>query len=591
MIVMNRTFRAIFFICFDIFLSFVSFVLASLLRFSGDIPNEFYKGVILGMILMTFLRIVFLWFYRVYMVPWRFFGIYEAKKIFIANLLSAISFFTIFSLFTDIFSPFPRSVILIDFVLSIFFIGVLRISKRMLLDKSKNKNSNVACIVVGISSRTKHVLQGMKHGDINYYAEALFDDTGDFTGSYFENFTIMSMDKLEEVAKSNGITTAIIAKNFSPKELLNLHEKLLSYSIVDIKIFSLVGKEKTSLRDISINDLLARKPKDLDNDFVQKFIQNKTVLITGAGGSIGTQLSILCDKFGARELILIDNCEFNLYQIGEKLKNNVALKLTDITNFKDLEVIFNQYKPQVILHAGAYKHVWMCELNKKSAVFNNILGTKNLVDLSIKYGVNKFVLISTDKAVSPTSVMGATKRICELYCLNSNINDITQISAVRFGNVLGSSGSVIPKFQEQIKNNQALSVTHPDVKRYFMLTSEACQLVLQAAQISKGGELFVLDMGEPVKIVDLANKMLQLSNKEYLGIKFTGLKEGEKLFEELLTDEEHKKTRFESIFVAQSTQCDINELNLAIQDLLCQTDDCKIVEKIRQIVPEFNHKG
>ena len=228
----------------------------------------------------------------------------------------------------------------------------------------------------------------------------------------------------------------------------------------------------------------------------------------------------------------------------------------------------------------------LCEANPKAAVVNNIIGTKILIDLSIEYGVSKVVMISSDKAVRPTNIMGATKRVCELYALNSNLPAKTEIVAVRFGNVLGSSGSVIPKFKEQIENNKPLTVTHPDITRYFMLVSEACQLVLQAASIAKGGELFVLDMGEPIKIADLAKKMLILSNKEHLGVEFVGLRPGEKLYEELLINKDDVKTEFQSIFVTHSGEYDVAKLNEQIENLT-HADD--VAEALKEIVPEFNH--
>ena len=286
---------------------------------------------------------------------------------------------------------------------------------------------------------------------------------------------------------------------------------------------------------------------------------------------------------------MVDHSEFNLYKIGEDTKDRRTIsKLVNIVNFKDFEEIFTQFRPQIVIHAAAYKHVPLCELNPRSAVENNILGTKNTIDLSKKYGVKKIVMISSDKAVRPTNIMGTTKRVCELYALNSNEKGACEIVCVRFGNVLGSSGSVIPKFKAQIAANKPLTVTHPDITRYFMLTSEACQLVLQAASIANGGELFVLDMGEPVKIVDLAKKMLLLSNKEHLGIEFVGLRTGEKLYEELLINKDDVKTKFESIFVTHSSPYDIAVLNEQIADLL-ELEDEDVAGELKKIVPEFNH--
>ena len=251
-----------------------------------------------------------------------------------------------------------------------------------------------------------------------------------------------------------------------------------------------------------------------------------------------------------------------------------------------LEQTFKVHMPEIVIHAAAYKHVPLVEANIHEGVLNNIIGTKNVIDLSIKYGVKKFVMISTDKAVRPTNVMGTTKRICELYAQNSNGNG-TDIVAVRFDNVLGSSGSVIPKFKSQIENGQNITVTHPDITRYFMLIPEACELVLQAGAIGTGGEIFILDMGEPIKIVDLAKKMIELSGKSDIEIEFTGLRPGEKLYEELLIDDSDTKTDYDSITVAKPTKYDIDELNKDIEELLACEDKLK---KLKEIVPEFNHQ-
>ncbi|WP_297963892.1 polysaccharide biosynthesis protein, partial [uncultured Campylobacter sp.] len=339
-------------------------------------------------------------------------------------------------------------------------------------------------------------------------------------------------------------------------------------------------------------DLLARKPKDLDTKAIENFIKDKIVLVTGAGGTIGSEICKQCLKFGAKRLIMVEHSEFNLYSINEATGADARneLKMINVVYRHELEEVFAEFHPEVVVHAAAYKHVPLCEFNPHLAVKNNVVGTKNVIDLSKKYGAKKVVLISTDKAVRPTNIMGTTKRICELYALNSNdAASDTQIVAVRFGNVLGSSGSVIPKFKRQIEANEPLTVTHPEITRYFMLVSEACQLVLQAASIAQGGELFVLDMGEPVKIADLAKRMLQLAGKEELGIKFVGLRPGEKLYEELLIDENDKSTKYQSIFVTHSAKYDLEELNSQIEEL-SECEDAQVADKLKRIVPEFSHR-
>ncbi|HFD14586.1 MAG TPA: polysaccharide biosynthesis protein, partial [Epsilonproteobacteria bacterium] len=340
--------------------------------------------------------------------------------------------------------------------------------------------------------------------------------------------------------------------------------------------------------------LLARHPQDLDKEKISSFIKNKTILITGAGGSIGSEIVRQCIKFDVKKLILFDHSEYNLYQIEQEVasKADTICVMQSVVNKEQLRRTFETYTPQIVIHAAAYKHVPMVEANIEEGIVNNVIGTKNCIDVSIENNVDKFILISTDKAVRPTNVMGTTKRICELYAQNvvssENVTAKgTEIVAVRFGNVLGSSGSVIPKFKSQIEKGQNITVTHPDITRYFMLIPEACELVLQAGAIGKGGEIFILDMGEPIKIVDLAQKMIELSGRDDIKIEFTGLRPGEKLYEELLIDETDMHTGYESITVAAPTPYAIDTLNNDIEVLLQSEDK---LAQLKNIVPEFDHK-
>ena len=348
---------------------------------------------------------------------------------------------------------------------------------------------------------------------------------------------------------------------------------------------------------MEVEDLLARHPKGLDKSKISEFIDGKIVMITGAGGSIGSEICRQCVKYGASKLILVEHSEYNLYAIEHELVSLMQSELEvqiipKMLNVKDkdfLDEVFAKYKPDIVVHAAAYKHVPMVEENISSGILNNIIGTKTCIDLAVKYEVEKFVLISTDKAVRPTNVMGTTKRICELYAQNKNSSK-TEIVAVRFGNVLGSSGSVIPKFKEQIKNGQNITVTHPDITRYFMLIPEACELVLQAGSLGNGGEIFILDMGTPVKIVDLAQKLIDLSGAENIKIEFSGLRPGEKLYEELLIDDTDCSTQYDGITVARPTKYDIDILNADIDELIACIDDKSRLKKLKDIVPEFDHK-
>lgn len=583
----HKSKRLTFFLICDFVLFTLSIFLAYELRFSGFIPNIFYESLIKAWLVLTALKFAFFALFGIYKVAWRFVSLNEARKIFIALALSECVFLGIFYLFDDFFNPFPRSVIGIDFVLSYLFIGGLRISKRMFIDFRRVRyEESTPCIVVGATSKALHLLKGAKEGSLGLYPVAVIDERKSLIGTYCDKFKVQSKNSIKDYAQ-NGVKTAIIALKLNQDELKKLFDELVSYGISDIKIFSFT---KNETRDISIEDLLARKPKDLDNKAVSAFLKGKVVLVSGAGGTIGSELCQQCIQFGAKKLIMVEHSEFNLYQINEKLsahRDKITPVLLSILDENALDELLAHHKIDLILHAAAYKHVPLCEQNPNAAVLNNIQGTKILCDLAKKNGVKKFVMISTDKAVRPTSIMGCTKRVCELYALNLSEANF-EVSCVRFGNVLGSSGSVIPKFKAQIDANLPLTLTHPDIVRYFMLVSEAVQLVLQAAAIAKGGELFVLNMGQPVKIMDLAQKMLLLSGKTHLPIKITGLRKGEKLFEELLIDEKDIQTKYESIFVTHSEKCDLKKLNSQINELLHSSNVAQI---LAQIVPEFKHNS
>ena len=428
-----------------------------------------------------------------------------------------------------------------------------------------------------------------------YKVKYFVDDDKILQGRSIDGIRVISKQKLKELVDTkNKYDLLVIAMPSANKDRIKeIHENLSPY-FKQIKILPTIEeilRDKNfsaQLKDISVEDLLARHPKDLDKKAIKKFIGGKKVLITGAGGSIGSEISRQCANFGASELILLDHSEFNLYSIAEELCDfKPHLVMQSVSNLELLDKTFEKYKPDIVIHAAAYKHVPLVEDNISEAIINNIIGTKNTIDCAIKHDVKKFVLISTDKAVRPTNVMGTTKRICELYAQNINTPQNTEIVAVRFGNVLGSSGSVIPKFKAQIEAGKNITVTHPDITRYFMLIPEACELVLQAGSIGRGGEIFILDMGEPIKIVDLAKKMIELSGRDDIDIEFSGLRPGEKLYEELLINDSDMKTEYESITVAGKTQYDIEKLNQDIKELLSCEDK---IEKLKKIVPEFDHK-
>jgi len=582
----TSTKRLLFFVFVDSVLSLITLYLAYLLRFNFHIPEMFLTHFWNVYSVLTLFKLMALYLFRNYFIIWRFFSFVDAKNIVLSHILAYGIFVLTYLLFTDYFAPFARSIIIIDFFLSLSFIGALRASKRFILERSQSHIRPT--LLVGVNSNTGTIIQSAMRGDISYYPTAIISLKNDESSmnTYIHNIKVYARENLDEVIRSKKITSAIFVKKLAPKELKFVVDILNSRGITDIKQVKLLGNNNEKLEDLSIEDLLARHPKDLDLETIESFITGKKVLITGAGGSIGSEISKQCEIFGASSLTLIDHSEYNLYQIGEFLPQ-AKLKLLNITNKLLLEKVFEEVHPDIVIHAAAYKHVPVCEENQETAVYNNVYGSKNVMDISIKYTVEKVVVISTDKAVRPTNVMGATKRVTELYASNVDAKN-TEIVAVRFGNVLGSSGSVIPKFKEQIESGGPVTVTHPEITRYFMLIPEACQLVLQTASIAKGGELFILDMGEPIKIVDLATQMIRLYGKEdEIEVIFTGLRPGEKLYEELLLDESEHKTKYSSIFIANPTEYDIEELNVDIDTLLKSKDK---VEALQKIVPEFTRK-
>ena len=572
--------RMLFFIMFDTLLSLLSLYLAYNLRFNFSIEAQYMEHFILVFILLLSFKLLGLAYFKLYHISWRFVSLSEVKKIFYAHVFAYFAFVLVFYFFPQLFSPFPRSVLLIDVSLSLIFIGTLRIAKRLFVEGGENTNLTKT-MLIGASPFAQTLLKQKN----DFYISAVVDDSDMLINSYLSNIQVSHCDEIETIIQRDEIEAVIITRSYSAEELRLLYKRLNALNIYNIKLISLENK-KTTLKNVTVEDLLARHPKDLDLEAIEQFIKNKSILITGAGGSIGSEITRQCSQMGANHLTLVDNSEFNLYQIGEQI-SNARLALVNVTDKKSLENIFEENKIDIVIHAAAYKHVPLCEENKEMAVFNNVQGTKNVIDLSIAYDVAKVVIISTDKAVRPTNVMGATKRVTELYANNVQSKN-TQIVAVRFGNVLGSSGSVIPKFKAQIEAGQNLTVTHPEITRYFMLIPEACQLVLQTASFAKGGELFILDMGEPIKIADLAQKMIRLYGKEEeINIEFTGLRAGEKLYEELLLDQSEQKTQYRSIFIARPTLYDIKQLNTDINALLKATNKVKALQKI---VPEFTRE-
>ena len=532
----------------------------------------------------------------------------DLRRIFLAIATTTL-IFTIASIvrakFMDGYYLFPTSILIMEFLVSFAFtIGSRFIVKLVYLEATKDKSAKVNVIVygAGVSALiTKRTIS--KDRLINQKIIGFIDDNKKLHNTRLEGTRIYSPEKLEELAREFEIKTLIIAiQNPDTENINRVVEKCLSLGIEVQKVprpRSWINGEFSSkqLSKINIEDLLGRKPIQLDQAKISAELKGKVILVTGAAGSIGSGLVKQIGNYEPKNIILLDQAESALYDLQQDLhaKGTVfpfEIVIGDIRNYDRLKRVFDFYKPEYVFHAAAYKHVPLMENNPSEAVLTNVKGTKNLVDLSLEFGVHKFVMISTDKAVNPTNVMGASKRVAEIYAQTKN-NLGTKFITTRFGNVLGSNGSVIPLFQKQIEQGGPLTITDERITRFFMTIPEACQLVLEAGSMGNGGEIFVFDMGKSVKILDLAKKMIQLSGLEIgkdIEIKVTGLRPGEKLYEELLASEENSiPTHNPQILIAKTKDNDEEKLH-AIEELIhlfeMQQND-QIVRKMKAIVPEY----
>nr|WP_297308028.1 nucleoside-diphosphate sugar epimerase/dehydratase [uncultured Flavobacterium sp.] len=438
------------------------------------------------------------------------------------------------------------------------------------------------------------------------------DSDSKSNGTKILNLPIYNLSRRPSVLARSLKTKILIFgdDSISKEQKINLIDDCINYNVKVLTLppFADINDEKnifSQIRNIKIEDLLGRNPICLDSIKISTQIKNKVVLVSGAAGSIGSEIVCQVLKFNPSKLILLDQAETPLHIIGLEISKvnsstEVFLKISDIRNQATLEEIFKEFTPDIVYHAAAYKHVPLMEENPSQAIHTNVIGTKNLADLSIKYNTDRFVMVSTDKAVNPSNVMGCSKRIAEKYVqslsmyLKENKKKSTKFITTRFGNVLGSNGSVVPLFTKQIENGGPITITHPDIIRYFMTIPEACQLVLEAGSMGNGGEIYIFDMGKPVKIIDLANKMIKLAGlqpKVDIDIKFVGLRPGEKLFEELLNDGSTSlPTHHEKIMIAVDIDENFDYIQEHINDLIKiarENDKIEIVKKMKFIVPEF----
>lgn len=447
------------------------------------------------------------------------------------------------------------------------------------------------------------------NNEFNYRVLGFISDESHMIGKELMGVTIYENNQdIFRILVSKNVHTIIV----SPQKMEEIKNSALLANFVDHDISLLTTvpinewngslKSKEQLKDIQIEDLLPRDPIRINMIEIASNIEGKRVMITGAGGSIGSEIVRQVASFNPNSIILIDQAETPLHNLKLELKEKwrdlrTEILVADVSNHSRMDKIFSKTRPQYIFHAAAYKHVPMMEVNVSEAIQTNVLGTKIVADLSVKYNANKFVMVSTDKAVNPSNVMGCSKRICEIYVqslakkIEKSGEKSTQFITTRFGNVLGSNGSVIPLFKDQIKHGGPVTVTHPEIIRYFMTIPEACQLVLEAGAMGKGGEIFIFDMGKPVKILDLAKRMIRLSGSKNIKIEFTGLRNGEKLYEELLNHAEYTKpTYHEKIMIANVREYEYDEISRMIDSLIkvsYEYDDMRTVRKMKEIVPEF----
>jgi FlaA1/EpsC-like NDP-sugar epimerase len=499
------------------------------------------------------------------------------------------------------------SIIYIHLLLNILFlIGAKLFIKSLYnqITQDVHKTANVLIFGAGNSGMLTYdaIQNDTKNG---FEVVGFIDDDERKIGKKINLVTVYSISDIDEdFIKKNDVEDVIISiQNIDPSRLLQITGSLFNLGL-KVKIVPPVQSwidgdlSVGQIKEVKIEDLLGREPIHIKNpDLIDQY-DNKVILITGAAGSIGSEISRKASLYNYKKLILVDNAESALYDIQQEFRqqglDNIIAIVADVRNKTRIDQIFNLYKPKIVFHAAAYKHVPLMENNPFEAVSVNIGGTKNVVDVAVKHSVDKFVLISTDKAVNPTNVMGATKRIAELYvsCLKGKGH--TKFITTRFGNVLGSNGSVIPLFKRQIEKGGPLTVTHKEITRYFMTIPEACQLVLEAAAMGNGGEIFVFDMGEPIKIFNLAKNMIILSGLRYpedIDIKITGLRPGEKIYEELLADGENtKKTYHEKIMIAKTRHVDIETVEKQINKLTSinsLTQPLEIVSYIKALIPEY----
>lgn len=609
----NRNFYIL--LGFDIVAVYLSIFISIMLRYEFTFPQEFISLIKPGPII-TFLviKIASFSYFGLYQGMWRYTGLWDVINVLKGNIFASTTLFLLIFYLLSV-ENISKSVFILDFIVISLFLGSTRVGVRvfynhflMVVKNSKTTKNKKNVIIIGAGNTGESILRQFLEQPKNKINVICFlDNDPNKIGSRIHDIPVYGpIDSLSEISYPYD-EILICAPSASRQEIRDI----ISICKESGKVFKTLpslselvqGRVTISeFREVSLVDLLGRDEIKLDENSIKNFINGKRVLITGAGGSIGSELVRQCVKYKPAVLIMLDLSEFNLFEVDREvmaLESKILFKpvLCDIRDKDVLNQVFNEFEPQVVLHAAAYKHVPMQETFPWEAVKTNVIGTTNLTQIAQKHSVDKFVLVSTDKAVKPVNVMGATKRLSELIVQSAN-NSETEFMAVRFGNVLGSSGSVIPIFQEQIRNGGPVTVTDPDMQRYFMSVSEASQLILQAGAIGQGGEVFVLDMGEPMRILDIANELIRLSGYEPdldIPINFVGPRPGEKKVEELVLDSEKLDiTRHDKIFVLIDDSITPELLALIKTGIFNLGSDLslksanQIRKKLASIVPEYD---